>query len=165
MVWTDFGTEIDNGIAALAERASRRMTRRQAVKTIVTGGAAAIATLTLGQRPAFATTCMCGPTVRCSGCPPVYGCPSGYTLCKGSSTNKCFNYQHYRCEYPTGYWTACTGLGKGGGYKTCFDCIKGGDCSHWCTCLSECICCGCNTPEDVKVEQRRLQEFVMSHDT
>ena len=49
------------------------------------------------------------------------------------------------------------GLGKGLGYKVCYDCIGASGCEGWCTCLSECICCDCETAHDVKAEQHRIQ--------
>jgi hypothetical protein len=49
------------------------------------------------------------------------------------------------------------GLGKGLGYKVCYDCIGASGCKGWCTCLSDCICCGCASPAEIRAEQRRLQ--------
>jgi hypothetical protein len=49
------------------------------------------------------------------------------------------------------------GIGKGFGYKVCYDCIGKSGCPGWCTCLSNCICCNCLTARDVKTEQNRIQ--------
>jgi hypothetical protein len=48
-------------------------------------------------------------------------------------------------------------IGHGYGYKVCYDCIGKAGCAEWCTCLSQCICCECETASDLKSEQRRLQ--------
>jgi hypothetical protein len=147
---------VDARIGTMAERVVRRISRRDALRGAVIGGTASVAALVLGQRPASAATCRCGPTVRCADCPGV-GCPTGYSLCKGSLTGSCFNNQGYRCIYPHGEWIACTGLGSGFGYRVCYDCIGKAGCSGWCTCQSECICCDCDTARDVRAEQHRLQ--------
>ncbi len=118
----------------IAERVARRMNRRDALRRAIVGGTTGLAALALGNSPAQATTCHCGPTRRCEKCPAV-GCPHGYHLCKGSFTSNCFNSQGYRCEWPAGNWIACMGLGKGLGYKVCYDCIGPGGCEGWCTCL------------------------------
>ncbi len=140
----------------LSEQVARRVNRRDALRRVVLAGATGLAALAIGQNPAQAATCACGPTRRCSRCPEV-GCPRGRHLCKGSFTSNCFNYQGYRCEWPQGTWIACMGLGKGLGYKVCYDCVGASGCRDWCTCLSECICCGCSTAADVRAEQRRLR--------
>jgi hypothetical protein len=146
---------LDDRIGALSEQVARRVSRRDALRRAVLGGTTGLAALAVGASPAQASTCVCGPTRRCSGCPDV-GCPPGKHLCKGSFTGDCFNNQGYRCEWPHGTWIACTGLGKGLGYKVCYDCIGVSGCKDWCTCLSDCICCGCGSPADVRAEQRRL---------
>jgi hypothetical protein len=141
----------------MTERISRRLSRRDALKTAVVGGAAGIAALTLGQLPAQALTFDCGPTRRCNGC-PANGCPSGYSLCKGSSTSNCFNNQGFRCEWPGGSWVAARGGGKcGEAFYVCYDCIGSSGCPGWCTCLSGQICGQCCTPADVQQEWKRLQ--------
>lgn len=150
------GERLDDRIGDLTERTARRLSRRDAFRRAVLGGTAGLAAVALGERPAFAATCRCGPTRRCSGCPAV-GCPPGHHLCKGSFTSSCFNTQGYRCEWPQGTWIACTRLGKGLGYKVCYDCIGAGGCRQWCTCQSACICCECHTAADVRAEQLRLQ--------
>lgn len=157
---TTLGTRLDTRVGDLAERASRGMTRRQVMRTAVVGGATGIASLSIGVNPALASCASnCGPTRRCSNC-QSHNCPSGYSLCKGCSTCNCFNNQGYRCEYPSGYWIACSGLGRGYGYETCLDCIRGGNCSGWCTCLTACSCCQCQSPEDVVAEQKRMQHLI-----
>lgn len=151
------GARVDDLMAALTERVARAVNRRDALRRIVLGGSAGLAALAVGVSPAQASTCVCGPTRRCSNCPGV-GCPPGRHLCKGSFTSNCFNRQGYRCEWPQGSWIACTNLGKGLGYRVCYDCIGATGCIDWCTCLSECICCGCKTPADVRAERLRLQQ-------
>jgi hypothetical protein len=158
MTWRKLGPDFDTRVANLAERTTRRLTRRDALRAGVMGGAAGIAALTLGQSPASAKACDCGRTPRCNGC-GSNGCPSGYSLCKGSKTSHCFNNQGYRCEWVGGSWIACTGQGRGHGYFICRDCKGSGGCATWCTCLSTCICCQCLTSEDVRAEQKRLQEL------
>lgn len=146
---------MDERIGLVTERVVRKVNRRDALRRVVVGGATGLAALAVGASPAQAAGCDCGPTRRCANCPGV-GCPPHHHLCKGSFTGHCFNRQGYRCEWPSGSWIACMNLGKGLGYKVCYDCIGHGGCKDWCTCLSECICCGCSTPADVKAEQRRL---------
>ncbi len=150
------GMSLDERIGAMTERVARRLSRRDALRRVVIGGTTGIAALAVGATPAQAATCDCGPTRRCSSCPKV-GCPPKHHLCKGSFTGKCFNRQGYRCEWPSGSWIACMHLGRGLGYKVCYDCIGAGGCRDWCTCLSECICCHCASPADVRLEQHRLQ--------
>lgn len=159
----------DAGVGNAVERMARRLSRRDALRTAVLGGAASVAALTLGQKPALAVTCECGPTDRCSHynrtCPSSPGCPEHYIRCKNKSSNYCscdqghYNWQGYCCEYSGGTWIACTGLGSGHGYKVCTDCLgprPGKHCRDWCTCLSACVCCSCTTAKDVRGEQKRL---------
>lgn len=161
MRWNRVGANFDSKVGDLAERASRSVTRRHAVRMALVGGATGIAALTVGVDPALADACTnnCGPTRRCSNCPSD-GCPSGYSLCKGSMTGNCFNNQGYRCEWPSGYWQACNRLGQGYGSENCYDCIGPGGCADWCTCLSSCICCSCQDAADVLAEQMRVQQLV-----
>jgi hypothetical protein len=162
MAWRQFGSGFDARVSQMTERATRKISRRNMMRTVVVGGAASIAAVSLGEMPASAIdSCAgnCGPTPRCSvGC-PANGCPSGYSLCKGSSTGTCFNKEGYRCEWPSGQWIACTGLGHGYGYEACEDCKGPGGCKDWCTCLTSCICCQCLTHEDFKKEQLRIQQL------
>lgn len=143
---------------ALSERVARKLNRRDALRRAVVGGTAGLAALATGVRPAEAASyCYCGPTRHCDRCPGI-GCPPGHQLCTSAyGHGDCFNYQGYRCEWPQGSWIACMGLGKGLGYKVCYDCIGSSGCRDWCTCLSECICCHCVSPADVRSEQHRLQ--------
>lgn len=151
------GAGMDERIGMLTERVARRLSRRDALRRAVVGGTTGLAALALGTNPAQAQAdCDCGPTRRCAHCPGV-GCPSGHHLCRGSFENTCFNYQGYRCEWPQGSWIACMNLGKGLGYKVCYDCIGSGGCHEWCTCQSDCICCHCVSPADVRAEQKSLQ--------
>jgi hypothetical protein len=142
------GDRFDARVAGLAERIARRVSRRDAVRGALLGSATGLAALALGESPAQAQSCMCGPTRRCSGC----------RLCKGSFTSNCFNNQGYRCEWPQGLWIACMGQGSGLGYRVCYDCINHEGCPDWCTCLSSCVCCHCETVSDVRSEQHRLQQ-------
>jgi hypothetical protein len=155
---TRWGAGLDARIGGAAERAARRLSRRDALRGAVVNGTAGLAALSLGQRPKLpkAVACDCGPTRRCSHCPGT-GCPSGYHLCKGSSTSGCINGQGYRCEWPSGYWIACMNIGRGYGYKICYDCINKSGCRDWCTCLSSCVCCDCEGAADLRAEQQRLQ--------
>jgi hypothetical protein len=155
------GAGFDERMGAITERIARKITRRDAMRRVVVGGTTGIAALAAGASPAEAATCDCGPTRRCSSCPKV-GCPPRHHLCKGSFTSNCFNRQGYRCEWPSGSWIACMNLGKGMGYKVCYDCIGAGGCRDWCTCLSECICCHCASPADVRAEQHELQHALAS---
>jgi hypothetical protein len=150
------GDRVDANVSAIAERVARRVSRRDALRGVVLGGATSLAALAIGEQPAMAQDCVCGPTRRCASCSGV-GCPEGYRLCKGSSSSDCFNGQGYRCEWPQGTWIACMGMGKGYGYRVCYDCIGPGGCEDWCTCLSDCICCHCRTADDVRAEQHRIQ--------
>jgi hypothetical protein len=158
MTWRQFGSSFDARISQMTERATRRMSRRNVLRTVFVGGAAGIAAISIGETPAFADDCTrnCGPTSRCRRCRPTE-CPHGYVLCKGSFTSNCFNDEGYRCEWPHGLWIACTGLGYGYGYRICKDCIFRDRCYDWCTCLTDCLCCGCKTAEDLKQEQLQMQ--------
>jgi hypothetical protein len=153
-----WGEGMDARIGRAAERAVRRLSRRDALRGAVVTGTAGLASASLGQRPVRvkADFCDCGPTRRCHDCPGT-GCPPGYHLCKGSSTSGCFNGQGYRCEWPSGYWIACMNIGNGYGYKVCYDCKGPGGCEGWCTCLSQCVCCECENVHDLRAEQQRIQ--------
>jgi hypothetical protein len=166
MTRKQLGESFDTRVARVAEWAARRVSRRNALRTVILGGAIGVSELAVGQSPAWADACTsnCGPTRRCSGCHP-YRCPTGYSLCHGSFTSNCFNNQGYRCEWPAGEWVACTGLGKHHhGIRICLDCIHGktssdAACDGWCTCLTECLCCHCTTAADVKAEQQRMMSL------
>jgi len=160
VAWKQFSSSFDARVSQMTERAIRRMSRRNILRTVFVGGAAGIAAISIGETPALAADAdcarHCGPTSRCSRCRSTE-CPHGYVVCKGSRTGDCFNKEGYRCEWPQGYWIACTGLGYGYGYKICKDCIFRDRCSDWCTCLTECLCCNCRTAEDFREEQHRIQ--------
>jgi hypothetical protein len=156
MKWRQTGERVDTRVGDLAERVVRRVSRRDALRRVLVGGTAGLAALAVGERPALAQDCYCGPTRRCRRCRD-HGCPHGHRLCKGSFTSTCFNDQGYRCEWPHGTWIACMGIGKGYGYRVCYDCISKSGCHHWCTCLGTCVCCDCKTAADVRAEQHRIQ--------
>jgi hypothetical protein len=166
MARRQFSSGFDAKISQVTERAIRRMSRRNILRTVFVSGAASIAAISVGETPALADDCTrhCGPTSRCRHCRPTE-CPHGYVLCKGSFVSDCFNHQGYRCEWPAGLWIACTGLGHGYGYKICKDCIFRDRCNDWCTCLTDCICCGCRNAADFKEEQYRLQVLLSSSDS
>ena len=155
---THWGARLDARIGSAAERAVRRLNRRDALRGTVVSGTAGLAALSLGRRPAAlpAEFCECGPTRRCHGC-RAHGCPRGYHLCKGSYVSDCFNTQGFRCEWPRGTWIACMNIGHGYGYKVCYDCIGRAGCRDWCTCLGRCVCCDCLTITDLRQEQQRQQ--------
>lgn len=168
MSWARMGEALDARVGSMAEKITRRISRRDALRTAVVGGATGVATLVLGQKPAFAVYCYCGPTYHCSyyrhTCPSRPGCPSGYILCKNSSSAYCscdqghYNQQGYCCEWAAGSWIACSGLGSGHGFKVCSDCLgPARECAYWCTCLSSCQCCNCTTPADVRAEHQQVQ--------
>jgi hypothetical protein len=170
MTSSQLGEKVDIGVASVAERVVRKMTRREVVLRGVVGAGATLAALTVGVRPSKAVTCVCGPTYNCShwgwSCRSA-GCPSGMFACQNISSNSCScinggkNTQGYCCLYPSGNWIACSGIccGNGGcnGYRICYDC-QGNGCDKWCTCLSDVQCCECATPQDVHNEMIRLEQ-------
>jgi hypothetical protein len=160
MSWQQAAEQFDSKVGTLAERVTRRLTRRAALRTAILGGTTGIASLAIGERPALAANCHCGPTRRCIDCPP-HGCPPEHHLCRGSFTSDCFNRQGYRCEWPRGRWIACMGLGHGYGYRVCYDCIGPAGCRRWCTCLGTCVCCNCRSAADVRTEQHRIQQLTL----
>jgi len=172
MTAAGLGDKIDTGVARVAERIARTMTRRDALRRGVLGGITGMAALAVGARPAMAVTCTCGPTYNCAhwgaSC-TCCGCPSGYVLCKNdgsycSCSGGHYNSQGYCCEYSSGYWVACNGIccGSGcNGYRLCYDC-KASTCQEWCTCLSQEFCCQCATPEEVAKEQARTQALAVA---
>ena len=156
MAWRQFGSSFDARVSQITERAARRMSRRNILRTVFVSGAASIAAISVSETPALASDCYCGPTPRCRGCRPTE-CPHGYIVCKGSPRGDCFNKEGYRCEWPSGLWIACSGLGHGYGYKICKDCIFRHRCKDWCTCLTECLCCDRKTAAEFKEEQYRIE--------
>lgn len=176
MGWSRIGDKLDGSVGRAAEKVNRRVSRRDALRTAVLGGATGFAALTLGQKPALAQACDCGPTPRCDNygvhapCPTTPGCPDGFKLCKNKSNRHCscdqghFNTFGSCCEWSSGTWIACTGLGNGMGYEVCSDCVGPNGCGHWCTCLSQCVCCDCTSPEDVRREQKRISALAVDDD-
>jgi hypothetical protein len=167
MTWKDLGANLDSHIGGIAERASRRLNRRTALRAGVAGGVASLAALAVGENPAAAYTYSpgCGPTPHCSGC-ATDGCPGGYELCleKGPCGTPPVGGGHrnshgYWCEWPGGIWESAHNLGHGNGYTLCYDCVRtpgnSGDCNSWCVCSSACFCCNCTTMADVRAEQKR----------
>jgi hypothetical protein len=162
MWFSRLGSKLDERVGAMAEKTTRSVTRRHVLRTALVGGATGVGALSIGVDPALASCASnCGPTRRCSGC-RRHKCPLGWSLCKGSSTNGCFNDQGYRCEWPAGYWVACNNLGHGYGARLCLDCING-NCATWCTCLTHCHCCGCTSAADVVAEQKRIQQELLTN--
>jgi hypothetical protein len=88
MAWRQFGSSFDARVSQMTERASRRMSRRNILRTVFVSGAASIAAISIGETPALASDCAgnCGPTPRCRNCRPAE-CPHGYILCKGSPSS------------------------------------------------------------------------------
>lgn len=159
--------DFDKQTSIVTEQIARVLSRRRMLASSVKVTAMAVAGATVGTflniKAAFADpTCTCdwyngSGQANCpgtSGCnPPGAVCPTGCTPC--TSSDVCSNGNYY-CNWSTGYWTSCTGLGAcHGGTKQCADC-KCPNCSHVCTCLSNCICCTCCTPQQVEAEMRRL---------
>jgi hypothetical protein len=158
--------KLDKRTSILAEGIARSLSRRQVLVTTVKGTVATVAAATLGilvdLKTAFAITCDCHWYDGIVGC-PNYGacnsggpgaCPSGCSYC--TSADVCRDSKGYYCGYSDGWWVSCTGFGQcGNGYKICSDC-KCTTCSYVCTCLSNVICSGCCTPQQVEAEMRRL---------
>ncbi len=67
MSWKRTGEQFDARIGQLAERVVRRVSRRDALRGAVLGGTAGLASLAVGERPALADACVCGPTRHCRG--------------------------------------------------------------------------------------------------
>ena len=67
MAWRQFGSSFDARVSQMTERAARRMSRRNILRTVFVGGAASIAAISIGETPALAADCAghCGPTPRC----------------------------------------------------------------------------------------------------
>ncbi len=176
MTWKEFGANFDARVGSMAERATRKLTRRDALRAGVVGSVAGIAAVTLGQSAAEAYTYSpgCGPTRHCSNCRAYpNACPSGYSLCKisgrcgtppsnGGSGGGHKNQQGFWCEWSGGIWESAHNLGHGHGYTLCYDCVSGSDCYGWCTCPTACICCNCTTAADVRTEQKRLDRLMSS---
>jgi len=154
--------DFDKHVSILSESLARMLSRRKMVGSTIKGVFATVAAATAGQLTnvgeAFAShhcTCDDNWTVGkpCANlghtCPHHSGCPQGCVVCH---SNDCGGW----CNWSTGKWVSCHGLGTcGKGYKICTDC-KCLHCSHKCTCLSQCICCSCCTSADVRNEMERL---------
>jgi hypothetical protein len=148
--------DVDAPVSVLAESAARRLDRRQALLRFARGTGGAVAALSIGSligaRKAFAVDCTCGPSHYCEyyglSCPlyPAY-CPSGVDIC---TSNNCSH-----CPWSTGQWVSCTGCGPGSAsYKVCTDCLHP-SCSEHCICLSNCLCTGCETPQQMRDDMER----------
>lgn len=143
---------VDKNTGMATETLARKLSRRRALANGVKGVVAATTALMLGQglHHDAGAACVCNWAIlpRCSGCPSGYGCPSGMTPCKlwdaPYDPNTGYGCNGY-CNYSSGSWISCTGLGYGYGYMVCTDC-KGPSCSNLCTCLSQCINCGVQAP-------------------
>jgi len=68
MAWRQFDSSFDARIGRMTERATRRMSRRNILRTVFVSGAAGIAAISIGETPALAldADCArhCGPTSR-----------------------------------------------------------------------------------------------------
>jgi hypothetical protein len=142
--------EFDQQVSILSESFARKFNRRKVIGSTVKGVVATVAAATVGQLAnlgqAFAASCTCdegwtlGKTCGYYGFPcPKNGCPSQCTVCTRPSC-------HGWCNWNSGNWVSCSGLGPSGkGYKLCWDCWKcgnvGGNCQPKCSCLSACIGC------------------------
>jgi len=144
----------DEIVSVATEDLARTLTRRRLFGRAGKAIAATAAASTLGAFGSIKTvfaTCTCSYIAICNGtCPGGGGCPSGYTVC---TLGQCGG-----CIYSSGQWVSCTGQGTcQQGYELCTDCKSNTNgCSGACTCKSNCICCGCCTPEEVQTEQARL---------
>jgi hypothetical protein len=152
---------LDKHISNIAESMARRVNRRRVITRGIKGGFALVAGLALGQlsnlKEAFAVTCTCNwaggsgnancPNV--GGC-PAQGCPSGCSICTTSSGCGTI------CNYASGFWVSCTGLGScGKGYRLCRDCNCNG-CNYICTCLSATICNFCCSKKELEESLRQF---------
>lgn len=154
--------DFDKRVSVLSESLARVFNRRKVASNTVKGLFATIAAATLGQfigvgKASASCTCTCddcwttGHSCNYYGYPcPSHYCPSGCTTC--TSSDWCGGW----CDYSTGKWVSCSGLGVcGQGYRVCRDC-KCPNCSLKCTCLSAITCYYCCTPADVKAEAERI---------
>lgn len=151
--------DFDRRISLTSEAIARKLSRRRVLVNSVKGLVAVVAGVTMAHlvnlKQAFADSCCDG--IRCDQyfgkpCPVgtgTPGCPTGCSLCTCGGT---------ACPYSNGYWMCPCGT-YGNGHYFCSDC-KCPDCDHvGCVCQSDiCICAGCQTPQDVEDEMRRLSE-------
>ncbi len=154
--------DLDKGVSIVSESIARVLSRRKMVRNSVKGLFATVAAATLGQFIGLSeadASCHCtcddcwttGHSCNFYGhpCPPHY-CPSGCTTC--TSLNWCGGW----CNYRSGKWVSCYGLGVcGKGYRICRDC-KCPTCRVKCTCRSAIVCYYCCTSADVKTEMGRI---------
>jgi len=154
--------DLDKGVSIVSESIARVLSRRKMVRNSVKGLFATVAAATLGQFIGLSeadASCHCtcddcwttGHSCNFYGhpCPPHY-CPSGCTTC--TSLNWCGGW----CNYRSGKWVSCYGLGVcGKGYRICRDC-KCPTCRVKCTCRSAIVCYSCCTAADVKTEMGRI---------
>lgn len=149
--------DFDRFVNTLSESVVRKMQRRKILIAGIKGVFAATAGIALanfeGIKNAFAVTCTCAWAFggQCYGTgSEEQNCPSGCTTCTLQ------DYCNGWCNYQSGYWTSCSGLGQcGHGYRICKDC-KCPNCSNVCTILSNILCYGCCTAQQVEAEMRRL---------
>jgi len=154
--------DLDKSISIVSESIARALSRRKMVRYSVRGLFATVAAATLGQFIGLGeadASCHCtcddcwttGHTCNHYGHPcPSHNCPSGCTTC--TSHDWCGGW----CNYRSGKWVSCYGLGVcGKGYRICRDC-KCPTCRVKCTCRSAIVCYSCCTVSDVKTEMVRI---------
>lgn len=152
--------DFDKRVSVLSESFARMLSRRRVAGMTVKGLFATVAGATLGQVTGGAANASCYCTCddcwtvghHCDHigfpCPP-HNCPTGCVTCHSGD---CGGW----CNWQSGKWVACSGLGKcGKGYRYCRDC-KCPHCSHKCTCRSAITCENCCTAQDVRNEMERL---------
>jgi hypothetical protein len=151
----------DRKLSLATEGVARKLSRRKLVERGMKGLVTTVAAVSVGGfvnvRTAFAADCTCscsfpgcGGCFACrgKGCPSSGGCPSGCYIC---TSGDCPN----NCGYSSGSWICCSGCGVCGfGYKACYDC-RCTACNVLCGCKSDCICAGCCSPQQVKVQMVR----------
>jgi hypothetical protein len=170
-MFDEFDRHLSNFTESVARSISRRQIMTRTVKgVIVTVAGTALGTL-VNMKAAFAVSCTCdwyggSGNANCPSHPGCggAGCPSGCTPCTGDHSKGIYNCNngYYSCGWISGSWVSCTGLGIcGNGSRICTDC-KCPDCSYVCTCLSQCTCCNCCTPQDVEQEMKRLKALAIN---
>lgn len=153
--------EFDKRVSVWSESFARMLNRRKMAGMAVKGIFASVAAATLGQivgvgEAQASCHCTCDDCWttghHCDHighpCPP-HNCPTNCVICHSGD---CGGW----CNYKTGKWVSCSGLGTcGKGYRICTDC-KCLHCNHKCTCRSAIICANCCTAADVKNEMEQL---------
>jgi hypothetical protein len=148
--------EFDKQVSIWSESLARKFNRRKMVGGTVKGLVATVAAATVGQLAnfgeAFAASCTCddgwttGQPCEHYGYPCPHNtshtnpCPSQMKVCTiNDSTHGCGG----SCNYSSGNWVSCSGLGASGkGYKLCWDCtLISNPCHPNCSCLSDCFGC------------------------